>query len=125
MTLYGKNLDSGSHVEVKLSSGTMTSTDCIIDSRHSGALVCLTAPTTIPFDADLLTVSIDDAVLPVVNASFRYMADPVVSLVAPEKGTFRSVIRAQFNHINITLFVRSADLTFLVIDMLTILSSVV
>jgi len=90
LTLYGKNLDAGSHVDVKLTNVTLT-TDCTVLARNSSALVCSTAPAAVPFEARMLTLRMDDSVVALLNASFRYVTDPSVSFVSPEKGVFRLV----------------------------------
>lgn len=88
LTIHGHHLNAGSLASAVLSNGSLE-TRCSFVRRQLSSAVCVTESAPVLYSADTVLINIDNAVLPITGPRFRFVRDPVIESVNPEKGIFR------------------------------------
>lgn len=91
LTIFGRNLDAGSNATVVMTGGHGSWTvQCGVVSRDGSVVVCATGGSqSPPQEANLVRLRIDGGVVDYSDGRFRFVPDPVVTMVDPEKTILR------------------------------------
>lgn len=90
LTIFGRNLTAGSGVSVVMTNATRSwNVPCVVVSREESSVICSTGRSLSPLEADLIQLKMDNSVVNYSVGRFKFVSDPNVSTVDPEKTIVR------------------------------------